>query len=161
MDNSKQFSLVDSAGESHSYVVVAHEPMPGWGIMMELAAMVSDPLASALGALLSSGQSVESFLDSDAGAQAIEGLDLQNAGERISHQLRTTDSQKLIRSILAHVSRDGEKLVDSNGSITGAFNLAYTRNYGEMVKAVWEAVKFNGFLPLESISGGVAKTQEA
>ena len=52
----------------------------------------------------------------------------------------------------------GARLVNENKTFTGNFNKAYSANYFELTKALWEVAKRNGFLPGFVSSGGDKKT---
>lgn len=132
----------------HSYTVVQHPPTEGYGIVLQLLAAVSDPLAATLGpavqGVLDALGKTESLLDVDTGAigAALDSIDWSVAGPALQRAIPHL-SLPLVRQVLRYAWRDGKPLSDD-----GEFDLAYARNYTELFQAVFEVVRFNGFFPL-------------
>ena len=95
--------------------------------MFELAALLAGPLGGLL-----------------AGKA---GADLSAIGPALGSALLGLRDLGLIHRILAHTHRDGKPLAGGGASVAH-FNSAYQRNYGELLAAVWEVVKYNRFLSL-------------
>ncbi len=58
---------------------------------------------------------------------------------------------KLVRELLRRTIRDGKPLASDYD-----FDAAFTRNYSELMSALWEVVQRNRFLPLRFINQGTA-----
>ncbi|MFB6371627.1 MAG: phage tail assembly chaperone [Bradymonadaceae bacterium] len=135
------FQLTDADGNVHDYHVVPHDPTKGTRIMVSLSGVLTGPvgelLDSAAGKFLSS--------EGDVGDLEVEGLieeiDFRDVAAALSDKLDEDKTSALIRRILNNTYRDGDGLAKDV-----AFNEAYKQNYFELYRAVWEVVKFNGFL---------------
>ncbi len=132
----------------HVYTVTQHPPTEGYDIVVRLLAAVSDPLASTLGpavqGVLEALDGTTSVLDIDTGAvaSAIDSIDWGVAGPALQRAIPHL-SLPMVRKILRYTWRGELNLADDS-----AFDAAFARNYGELFKAVYEVVRFNGFFPL-------------
>ena len=151
------FRLTDAEGVAHAYEVTLHRATLGMPIMWELAALVAGPLAGLLslaGPLLEamngaggSTKSVRAIIEDPnilSVVQATLGAaDLTAIGRSLQAALAQPSNSGLVLRILSQTERDGVAL-DS----PVAFDAAYTGNYFELLRAVWEVVITNRFLPL-------------
>ena len=145
------FTLLDADGQPHEYEVALHKATDGQPIMWELYALAAGPLSGAVGALAGSGK-IADVLDTD-----LSGLDFGAVGEGLSRSLLTMP--KLTPRILAGTFRDKKRLFE--GSDSSTFDAAYRGNYFELVRAVWEVVQANRFLPLSAISEIASRAKAA
>lgn len=139
-----ELTLTDDEGNAHSYMIARHPATEGGRVMCQILGLVTGPLArlivSAFKAM-EGGGTLGDVLSRD-----ISDLDLDGVGQQVGAVLLSEASPKLIRELMRYVSRDGQRL-----SVDHAYNVAYTANYGELILALWEVVKANGFLPLSRI----------
>jgi len=161
-------TIDDAEGRPHQYAIVLMEPEHGMAVMMRLYAMAAGPLGEALrGAMsevdsllsgvLDGSPTVTELLDDPKAASSLVGvlqaIDLGAVGKDVQMMLvdPQVDTAGLVRTMLAEVRRDNQRLGDSV-----AFNEAFRGNYFEMMKAAWEVVKANRFFPAFGGSGGTA-----
>lgn len=157
-----QFSLDDRAGKAHQYRVEPHPAGVGAALALRVQALATEPLvevlrtiASApglqrLGTALQEGseQDTTALLADAAGdlLRTVKDLDLSTIGRTLSGMLATKDGPDLVKQILARTWRDGRSLGEPMD-----FDAAYQANYGEMLRAVFEVVRYNGFFPLADL----------
>ena len=156
------FNLTDADGGTHAYIVAEHPGGEGMAIAFELlslglptvlrlagAAMESDTfLATAVRAV--SGTSLQAGSEGDTLAELrsmLSGIDFGQAAEDVRVALGSGQAPALVRRILSRTYRDGKPL-----SSDASFDLAYTRNYMELLKAVWQVARINRFFPELSMS---------
>ena len=156
------FTLEDADGKPHRYEVQPHPPTEGTNIMLALIAFGAEPFA----AVVSSAFAVEDFFAGgatlgDALDLDVEGLvgklDWSRVGADLKKSILSMPLGSMIRDILARTWRDGSPL-----SNDVHYNAAYTRNYLEQMRAVWEVANVNRFFPQLSTSekGGTKKIIE-
>ncbi len=160
------FTLVDADGAEHAYSVRPHPPGEGEAIMWSLVQLGAEPLGR-LASLALRGLQLEQLIqmaqagDSredgkprgmmsvlvENGDSIVEGLkeslDLAKVGADIAKSIGALPMLALSRSILSLTERDGKPL---NNKLI--YDGAYTRNYGELRRALWEVIKINRFLSL-------------
>lgn len=151
------FRLVDADGRPHAYEVTLHRASEGMPLMWEIAALVAGPLAgllSLVGALLAAMRkavnnapltvrgAIEDPNILDLVQTALGSADLTSLGRSLQLALAQPGNSALVMRLLAQTTRDGAAL-DS----PVAFDDAYTANYLELARAVWEVVLANRFLP--------------
>lgn len=76
-----------------------------------------------------------------------EPVKLGEVAGSLRSALARVDASKLTREILRFAVRNGKPL-----SNDAHFAEAFRRNYGEMLAAAWEVVRYNRFLPLPDTS---------
>lgn len=114
--------------DGHAYVVTKHPAPQGLPISLRF---VSTGLAAVAEAVAGGAANVDDLAAAAGkGAAAVQRL------------LEADDADRFVRRILAFASRDGEPLSDD-----GAFERAFSGNYGELYQALVEVVVGNGFLP--------------
>jgi hypothetical protein len=129
----EQFTLEDSEGESHTYQLTLHSPLDGGlKIVNRLVTVLSGPLVKV----------IRTFVDGNVGldSEMTEVLSNIELEDEIKSCISEMD-EDMIHEIMKKVNRDGEDLDKEH-----AFNRAYRGNYGELMEAVWEVVRANGFL---------------
>lgn len=148
----RTFTLRDAEGESHTYEVTLHRATIGQPIMWEIAALLSGPLAGLLGLLVPildgmAGRKIAEVMDDPASMQlvlkSLRTADLSTIGAGLKTALGDPRNTALVGRILSQTTRDGADLADPV-----KFDAAFTANYLELVRAVWEVVQANRFLPL-------------
>ena len=153
----------------HRYEVHLHPPMEGFVIIQGLASLGLEPLAQAIeGALpplakvaqdsatqltvlrkaAKGGGKDVSLLDVDVDLGSsleavLSGLKLGEVGGKLARAFQQLDPQ-LVTRLLAYTNRDGKELIH-NGEHTLAFNAAYRGNYVELMLALVEVARRNGF----------------
>jgi hypothetical protein len=133
------FVLADADGDDHSYQVQAHRPTEGQRIMFQLLAQVAPP-GTALGGLLAKGVGNGGLKLDDLD---VELMDFTKLGHELQRVLSAEITPQLATDILAHTYRDGHLLGEQ-----AQFDRAYSRNYGELLTAVWRVIRVNRFFPL-------------
>ena len=129
------FTLADADGAEHVYTIIApHKAQAGAAIMFELSGMLAGPLAPLLAGLVG-----KSGADLDAIGAAV--------GPELGKAIVGLGDLRLVHRILTETLRDGKQLGPSGAPLAN-FNEAYQRNYGELLAALWEVVKYNRFLSL-------------
>ena len=159
------FHLSNSEGRSIEYMLTPHDPLNGGiDLMLNLLALAMKPLGRLLDSNVAfiaksvTSKGIEGFLSQDLGALAEVELGAASFGDDFAAFLARVSGPKLIQEVLKETYRDGKHLADP-----AVFNAAYTRNYGEMIGAFKEVVKYNGFLDtLLTFAEGLQKkgTQE-
>ena len=144
------FTLKDRTGESHSYVVSPHIGSQGLKVVDAMLSIGMGPVAEAM---FSAARAAEARRS----ASPDEDVDLRIT-DIIEHVV--TSAQAGIQSaggmeilaplVLQHTTRDGKPLIQTSGTKrnTSNFDLAYTRNWGELRKAFVKAMEINGFFEL-------------
>lgn len=150
--------LLDRNGQSHTYIIAPHNPLEGMAIVQQLAGLGLEPLARTLEGAL---PQLLPLLGKNKGAPSAEQLEAVIGNLKLGEAMASLSSgfaklpSALIRQILAHTTRDG-KLMGGSAEINLDFDAAYRANYGELLRAVWEVIGVNGFLPVSGISQLVA-----
>lgn len=152
------FRLPDADGRPHAYEVMLHRGSEGLPLMLEIAALVAGPLAGLLslaspliaamksaadGAPISVRGAIADPKVLDIVQAALAGADLAALGKSLQLALAQPGNAGLVKRLLAQTTRDGIALDDPS-----AFDDAFTANYIELARAVWEVVLANRFLPL-------------
>lgn len=149
------FRLVDADGRPHAYEVTLHRASEGMPLMWEIAALVAGPLAGLLSLVAplisavggaSGGRSLRAIIEDPAVlvmvTDSLKGADLTSLGRSLQLALAQPGNSSLVTRLLSQTTRDGVALDDPF-----AFDDAYTANYMELARAVWEVVLANRFLP--------------
>lgn len=140
------FTLADADGKTHTYEVIPHPPTEGSRIMWVLVGLGAEPLGRLAKGLLGSAdlKSLRATLDAPDGVgKLLAAIDPAELAGDIRRSLATVPLDRLGADILSRTSRDGKNLANSLN-----FDAAYVRNYGELLRALWEVVKANRFLSL-------------
>lgn len=143
---SKTYTLLDADGVSHDYETTLHPASQGAAIMWQLLALAAAPLGAAVKGFLatSSGFDLRAVLDAPDGLQRLgASVDFAAVGEDVGRALASGDRDVLVKQILSRTTRDGKRLDN-----VIEFDGAYTGNYGELIRVIWEAVRANRFLSL-------------
>ena len=138
------FTLTDADGAEHFYEVTPHRHSTGRPLVNVLAALLAGPLLNGLGSLIGGVQEAEagaSLLDSID----LEALDFESMGPAVVEAIGRMPVD-LPAKLFAHTMRDGKRLSDE-----GERAVAFSRNYREEERAIWEVVKYNRFLMLPGI----------
>lgn len=179
----------------HRYEVLLHPPMEGFIILQGLAGLGLEPIAQvvegALPPLVKVAQDTATQLqvlqiaakqdardgreprnatlldvDLDLGGvlkEVLGGLQLAEVGAKMARAFRDLDPSMVAR-LLAYTNRDGKPMV-SGGETTLDFNAAYRGNYAELMLALVEVARRNGFFGGWATSGGAetlwAKAKES
>lgn len=153
------FTLADSQGKAHNYVVNAHPAGEGTPLVLYVISLAAEPIgrlvetkaADLIDVVINKIASGELSPDDDVSKlkEVIGGEDVQRLlhgieWSRVAADIRVSlaalDTPQLIRQVLKYTHRDGKNL-----ALDGEYDQAYTRNYMELFKAVWAVVQFNGF----------------
>jgi hypothetical protein len=140
------FTLTDADGKTHTYEVIPHPPTEGSRIMWSLVGLGAEPLGRLIKGLFAAGEikNLRAALDaSDGVGKLLAAIDPAELAGDIRRSLATVALDKLGRDILSRTSRDGRNLANDLH-----FDAAYTRNYSELLRSLWEVVKANRFLSL-------------
>jgi hypothetical protein len=142
-----EFMLTDADGAVHRYEVLPHPASEGQAVLLQLLAVAAEPVGRLASSVFEGAGTVGELLDSEP-AKLMERVDLGRLGADVKTAILSMQMDKLGADVLRHTMRDGKKLSDRV-----AFDAAFTRNYFEYLRAVWEVVQINRFLPLSAISG--------
>lgn len=124
--------------DGHDYTVTPHDGIEGIPIVTELAAIATEPLLRLLKTQIIAGQGAG--LDM---ADVLQNLDISELSTNLRESLhRLGERPDIIVKLFSRTTRDGMPLANS-----AAFRQAYQGRWPEMVKAMFEIVKINGFLP--------------
>ena len=120
----------------HEYIVTPHDGIEGIPIMAELAAIMSEPLLNML--------KTQALQGGDGNVAALlENMNTAELGRNLRESLyRLADRPQIVQSLFARTVRDGQQLSNS-----AAFRMAYQGQWGEMLQALAQIVKVNGFIP--------------
>lgn len=151
-----EFKVADGDGDMHDYIVTLHG-VDGLPIVMALAAEVGPTLLGALAsspAVLQKAFKAMSSPDHDVQISELIGdLNLPAAAAELRTALADPrKSARLIRDIMHHAIRDGEKMRDD-----AKFATAYRGNWFELLQATWRIVQENRFFPRQLTGGGSAR----
>jgi len=149
------FELDDADGASHEYSCTPHPAREGSDIMWRLMALGAEPLGRAAKGLLQTldAGNLRQLMDDPKGLEKISAaVDFAALGADVRATLQATPMTDLVRGILKYTSRDGKRLDNQLH-----FDAAYTRNYGELLRAAWEAAQVNRFLSLPATSSTGAR----
>lgn len=161
MASNLTFSLKDRDGVEHLYTVTPHSPLEdGMDVLTVLLQLGAGPAAQAFFA--AARVSEEERLQAEAAVKAggepdpsagqirwgdvFDNIDLPAAVESFQAGLVQSGGMKrLAPLVLKHTFRDGTRLFDARTGKALGFDSAYGMNYGEMVAAVREVERINGF----------------
>ena len=140
------FTLLDDDGAPHAYTLAPHGVIEGREITSRLLA-VSAPAVGRLAGSALAGKTggLESILEADVG-EILSAIDWSAIGSDVGGLVAVLDG-KTIDGILRYATRDGHPLSNS-----ARVEMAFRRNYGELVALVVESVKYNRFFPIAAIS---------
>lgn len=142
MSSIETFTLKDSAGNEHAYVVAKHGGTAGMAVIETMLELGAGPIISAL---FSSMSVANNGVTGDLKA-ALGQIDVAAVSESIQKGLRATGGlTKLAPMLLAHTHRDGVLLNPT------AIDIAYAANYGELMKALAKVFDINGFFDVLAI----------
>lgn len=152
------FTLHDSQGQPHSYVVTEHPAGEGMELMYELLGLGAPAVLSLAGAALRSSELLGAALRALGGegeapssgdatelARMVADLELDKVGAEVGRAFATGKAPALTKRILSRAFRDGKPL---------NIDLAYQANYSELLMAVWKVCAINRFFPVPSMSPG-------
>jgi hypothetical protein len=142
------FTVEDADGNSHTYICIRHNGANGIPVALKLGAVVIRPLVAAFGAVLKSGK----LSDLAAGNVDLERFDADSIGAALEGVLGSKDAFGLISQVMANTTRDGKKIEKTGLD-------AYAGNYFDLLMALKEVVRINGFLPLPGISTILGKVR--
>ena len=142
------FLLRDSQGVEHAYVCNPHMATEGVLVIARLMRLGGPSIASIFQSLYASIDTSDLTLSSKVNVASIVGK-VDWTGLKISEAVKqfvdglasSVDGVELIKDILAQTNRDKKYLKDD-----AIFDLAYRRNYLELLKAAWEVIRYNDFL---------------
>lgn len=138
------FTLTDSSGKPHTYTVQPHPAGEGTRLVITLMGLAGEPLGrvlnSNLAGLVGKVQSGEVNLESNVN-DLLQDIDFSSVARDLRLALAAVDGLQLFQDLLKYTHRDGYPLAES-----GHYDAAFQQNYGELLKAVWEVIKRNGFL---------------
>jgi hypothetical protein len=143
------FTLTDADGKVHSYTVTLHPVDDGQRIMWRLLGAGAEPLARLLDGVAKSpdvlakiGAAMGNKGDRTQVADLVAGLNIAGVGADVRAVITSIDMSALVVDLLACTYRDDQPMRDPH-----ARNAAYRGNYAEMLRACWEVVRYNRFLP--------------
>jgi len=140
-----------------TYEVAQHRPTEGTVIALRLGALIVEPLVTAAGPVVMSALSSARLGEGKADAAAIkrallddpkvrQAINLPAIGAGLKTALATLRPADLY-GLLRHAMRNGRSLVDQSGMPTEAFEEAFARNYGELLRVALKVAVFNDFFP--------------
>lgn len=145
------FTLQDSKGESHEYVMRQHPTGAGLAVV---DALIQAGLGALIEVLFGSINLPQNFESLSAEERTAVLADLTNkvdrellVGQFLDGLGRAGGFSKLAPMLLQYTHRDGKALSDNL-----VFAVAYQGNYGEMIAAARKALEHNAFLALFSMS---------
>jgi len=161
-----KFVCNDSTGVGHNYACNPHLATEGISIISRLMQLGGPAIANVIQGIYSGLDKSKLTLDTEVSLGALskgidwDSLKIGDAVQQFVNGLGSTvDGADLLKDILSQTTRDGKPLSGPQGA---SFDLAYRCNYVELGKAVWEVIRYNGFLPgvATLTGGGEAKTAE-
>jgi len=140
-----EFSLPDGDGVAHRYVLVPHGATDGERIVWQLVAFGAEPLARLAQALfLLEGATLRSMMDDPTALKRMgERLDTSALGGDLKRSITTMPMAEIRAALVSRCTRDGKQL-----SNPAHYDAAFSRNYGELGRLLWEVIKANRFLSL-------------
>lgn len=124
--------------DGHEYLVTPHDGLEGIPILAEIAAIAAEPLLNFMKTQIVKGQA--EGLDV---AAVMAEIDVSEVSKNIRESLhRLAERPQIIQAVFARTVRDGQPL--SNPT---AFKMAFQGRWVEMLKALAEIIKINGFIP--------------
>lgn len=141
-NDTTEFTLTDRWGNEHSYLVAMHGASEGMSIIFGLSGLLGPALGSAVHGLVESG-ALSKAIDTNLGdlEEWASLLDWKAVLGQLKEALADERALPLVHKILRHTVRDNTELNEDG------FNSAFRGNYMEALRAVWEVVRINGFLP--------------
>lgn len=151
--NMHTFTLPDSNGEPHDYLVLTHPGGPGMDLVFELVSIGIGPVVEMLATFLGSDDIQKAIADDEGSVvesalRQLTQLDLSRVAAEIQKVLATGQVPDLLRKVLAHTQRDGKKLGEPRH-----YDAAWRGNYTEGLFAAWRVIEINGFFgPLRTLA---------
>lgn len=149
------FTLKDRKGGSHTYVVSPHIGSQGLKVVDAMLSIGMGPVAEAM---FSAARAAEArrgaFADEDVDLRItdiIEHVDMEHVVTSAQAGIQSAGGMEILAPlVLQHTTRDGQPLIQINGTKrnTSNFDIAYTRNWGELRSAFMKAMEINGFFEL-------------
>lgn len=143
------FEIKDANGEPHQYVCTPHIATDGFQVIDAMLAIGLGPVAEALFSAARAAETERQVTQSQEGlslATIIDHMNLDHAITSLQAGMKSVGGlQKLAPLVFAHTTRDGNALVDPRNKNTAHMDLAYTRNYKEMLYAFQRVMQINGF----------------
>ena len=138
------FTLVDSDGASHVYVVTPTPAMDALALLTSLVRVGVGPMVRFLqGSWMATPEAAAAAEEPDASVkfrEIIAAIDVDKATESFSEGLcRVGGLEKLSPLILAHTTRDGVRLNPKT------IDQLYTGNLTELLQVIQRVWDFNGF----------------
>ncbi|RAL23053.1 hypothetical protein DL240_09205 [Lujinxingia litoralis] len=142
-----ELTIVDAKGTPHSYHIQPHPAGEGTRLVLQVMSLAAEPLGRLLESKLA--DMMNRFAEGEFGADtelSSLGAELGDiewhaiAGD-LRRVIAEVDGTRLIRDLLKYTRRDGKALGEQ-----GNYDLAYQQNYLEMLKAVVQVIRINGFL---------------
>lgn len=136
------FTLKDRDGAEHHYIVTPHTPSQGFAVIDSLLALGVGPICEAMaGAATYAGSAEDEEGAKVAIADMVKAMDIEAMAAGIQKGLVASGGTgKIVPMLLKYTTRDAVPL---NGSTN--IDIAYTRNLGELARAVRKVIEINGF----------------
>lgn len=149
------FTLKDRSGGSHTYIVSPHIGSQGLKVVDAMLAIGMGPAAEAM---FSAARASEARRSLSANGEVnlqftdlIEHVDMEHVITSAQAGIQSAGGMEILAPlVLQHTTRDGLPLIQMTGNKrnTANFDLAYTRNWGELRSAFLKAMEINGFFEL-------------
>lgn len=135
------FSLCDRDGLEHQYRVTEHPTDEGFDLQLELAEIVASIPAV-----------IVAFIDSMEEGSAADPVALGSSMQAIPRAVMQAGGSKIMVRILKYAERKPEEAGEFQ-KLTGqlARDEAYSGNFGELYRAIWEVIQRN-FDPFSMVS---------
>ena len=139
-----EFETIDSFGEKHKYVCEFHPFESDANVLAwRLLELMSEPLAKMIPALFPSGGKMSSAnLQSIAEELNFSGDELMIVVKDIGNLIGKLNMPALTNELLKYAVRDGKALSDPDNR-----DDAFSGNFGEVYKALYQIVRQNNFFP--------------
>lgn len=141
------FQLADFDGTPHRYEVQPHPPTEGTEIVFSFVALGAEPFASVIASVFAAEDALAEVgtlgdaLDLDL-VEMAGRIDWGKVGGDVKRSILSMPLSTLVRDVLRFTWRDGRPLANDIH-----YNAAFSRNYGELLQAVWEVAGANRFFP--------------
>lgn len=147
------FSLKDKNGTEHSYVVAPHIGSQGLEVIDAMLAIGMGPMAEGFfsAARATEAQRAVTGNEEINTTAILEHIDLDHVVTSAQAGIKSVGGMSVLAPlVLQYTTRDGQKLITGSGKSrnTAAFDLAYTRNWGELRGAFLKVMEINGFFEL-------------
>jgi len=124
--------------DGHEYIVTPHDGLEGIPIVAEIAAIAAEPLLNFIKTQIVKGQ--ENGLDV---AAVMAAIDVSDVSKNVRDSLyRLAERPQIIQAVFSRTIRDGQQLSNS-----AAFKMAFQGRWKEMLQALVQIVRINGFIP--------------